>query len=87
MNSGQTDESLALQLNMNESQLQQAKAYVRKELGIVVWTKVPDYDWVRQHQFELENLERKKIQELFQITKRQVDDCRRLLKKLKQNET
>ena len=42
-----------------ESQLQKAKAYVRKELDIVVETKVPDYNWVRQHQFELENLKRK----------------------------
>lgn len=87
LNSGQTDKSLALQLNMTESQLQKAKAYVRKELGIVVETKVPDYDWVRQHQFELENLERKQIQELFQITKGQVDYRRNLLKKLKQSET
>ncbi|MFW2015535.1 hypothetical protein, partial [Acinetobacter bereziniae] len=79
--------SPALQLNMTESQLQKAKAYVRKELGLVVETKVPDYDWVRQHQFELENLERKQIQELLQITKGQVDYRRNLLKKLKQNET
>lgn len=86
LNSEQTDKALALQLNMTLSQLNKAKAYVRKELGIIVETKVPDYDWVRQHQYELENLERKKIQALFQITKGQVDYRRNLLKKLKQKE-
>lgn len=87
LNSAQTDKELALQLNMTLPQLNKAKAYVRKQLGIVVETKVPDYDWVRQHQYELENLERKKIQELFQITKGQVDYRRNLLKKLQQKET
>ena len=72
---------------MTLQQLNKAKAYVRKQLGIVVETKVPDYDWVRQHQYELENLERKKIQELFQITKGQVDYRRNLLRKLQQKET
>lgn len=87
LNASQTDKVLALQLNMTLSQLNKAKAYVRKQLGIVVETKAPDYDWVRQHQYELENLERKQIQALFQITKGQVDYRRNLLKKLKQNET
>lgn len=65
---------------MTLPQLNKAKAYVRKQLGIVVETRVLDYDWVRQHQYELENFERKKIQEIFQITKGQVDYHRNLLK-------
>ena len=81
------DKQLAVQLNMTLPQLNKAKAYVRKELGIIVETKLPDYDWVKQHQFELENLERKQLQELFQMTKGQVDYRRNLLKKLKQKET
>lgn len=87
LNSGQSDKQLAIELNMTRSQLGKAKAYVRKQLGIVVEVKEPDYDWVRQYQFELENLGRKQIQELFQITKGQVDYRRNLLKKLKQKET
>ena len=65
---------------MTLPQLNKAKAYVRKQLGIVVETRVPDYDWVRQHQYELENFERKKIQKIFQITKGQVDYRRNFLK-------
>ncbi|MCH7337638.1 hypothetical protein [Acinetobacter sp. NIPH 2699] len=87
LNSEQTDKSLAMQLNMTLSQLQKTKAYVRKELGIIVEKKVPDYGWVKQHQFELENLKQKEIQELFQITKGQVAYRRNLLKKLKQQKT
>ena len=87
LNSAQTDKVMAVQLNMTLPQLNKAKAYVRKELGIIVETKLPDYDWVKQHQFELENLERKQLQELFQITKGQVDYRRNLLRKLKQKET
>ncbi|OTG89785.1 hypothetical protein [Acinetobacter sp. ANC 3832] len=68
-------------------QLNKAKAYVRKELGIIVEIKLPDYDWVKQHQFELENLERKQLQELFQITKGQIKYRRKLLKQLQQSET
>lgn len=80
LNSAEMDKELVLQLNMTLSQLNKAKAYVRKQLGIVVETRVPDYDWVRQHQYELENFERKKIQKIFQITKGQVDYRRNFLK-------
>ena len=47
LNSAEMDKELALQLNMTLSQLNKAKAYVRKQLGIVVEIRVPDYDWVR----------------------------------------
>lgn len=65
----QMNMDIVLLLSMTLSQVTKAKAYVRKELGIVVETKVPDYDWVRQHQYELENLERKKFKRFIKSRK------------------